>query len=338
MTRKGRRAVALIAATLLSMGFGSAAQAKTPWLHVSGNRIVDPIGAPVTLRGVSIIAPEQVDECHTCDPKTIPALIDMTRDADQGWYARVVRVPITTKYATEPAILFAKYIDPAVQRAAADGLYVIIDLHYVSNYDAHGSGGIKQSYLVDFWRYVASRYANTPNVIFELFNEPIKPDDWQSWKAYIQPVIEAVRAAAPRNLILVGGPNWSTQVNEAAASPLNGTNLVYVAHIYPNLGPATATNLDARFGRAAQRIPVMLTEFGWDPKGNEVTAGTTSGWGAPFRRYVDAHPEISWTNWIFDNFWKPRFFDNDWKLLGGENEGEFIRRWLADKRASDQPH
>jgi hypothetical protein len=314
-----------------------AGHAQVSWLHVDGNRIKDSSGNNVTLRGVSILAPEHNNECTTCATKPISEMLQWQADAGRGWHSRIVRLQVTCAKVSDPAQSFADIIDPYVQQAIAKGLYIIVDLHFVSNY---GSGGIPQVFVMNFWKYVAPRYANTPNVLFEVYNEPINPDVWTTWKSYIQPVIDTIRAVAPRNIILVGGPQWSTRVNSAAANPMTGANLVYVYHIYPNQGAATTANLNTKFGTSAQTIPVMLTEFGWNDNSSYsdgVTHGTTTAWGTPFRTYLDAHPEIGFTGYIFDNYWKPQYFDWSWNLMSGENQGLFMRQWFADKQNSDQP-
>lgn len=319
------------------MLFCFTAHAQVPWLYVDGNRIKDSSGNNITLRGVSILAPEHNNECTTCSTKPISEMLEWQADAGRGWQSRVVRLQVTCAKVSDPAQSFADIIDPYVQQAIAKGLYIIVDLHFVSNY---GPGGIPQVFVTNFWKYVAPRYANIPNVLFEVYNEPINPDVWTTWKSYIQPVIDTIRAVAPRNIILVGGPQWSTRVNSAAANPMVGGNLVYVYHIYPNQGAATTTNLNSKFGTAAQTIPVMVTEFGWNDNSNYsdgVTHGTTTAWGTPFRTYMDAHPEIGWTGYIFDNYWKPQYFDWSWNLMNGENQGQFMQQWFADKKNDGQP-
>jgi hypothetical protein len=185
-----------------------------------------------------------------------------------------------------------------------------------------------------FWDFIAPRYASNPNVLFEVFNEPINPDSWSTWKSYIQPVVTSIRSVAD-NVILMGSPSWSTRLNGALTDPIAGGNIAYVYHLYPNQGPATAANLDPKFGNASVRLPVVLTELGWDPVQplHPVTGGTTSGWGLPLRQYLDARPQIGWMAWIFDNFWAPVMFDKSWNLLGGEYQGAFVRDWLAGKPA-----
>ena len=302
---------------------GAAADAGSgtrPWLHVEGNQIKDPAGNLVTLRGVSILDPEYMPSSP--NPKTPSEIIAWQADAARGWYSRILRLDVCEKNQ-DPAGAFSFY-EPFVQQAIDQGQYVIIDFHNVTDF---GSGGTAQSTVLNFWNYFAPRYADSPNVIFEVFNEPVNPDDWTAWKSFIQPVVDAIRAVAPKNLIFMGSPQWSTRVNEAAADPISGGNIVYVFHIYPNQGTPTPSLLDSKFGTAANTIPVVITEFGWNDdaaSSDSITHGTTSEWGQPFRTYMDAHPHISWVNWIFDNYWGPGIFDANWNLMSGENQGTSV--------------
>lgn len=320
---------------LLFLLCGFYAEAQLPWLHVEGNQIKDPQGNPVTLRGYSLLPNEHNNECNNCNKKPLSEVVDMATNTADGWHPRVVRHGVTTAKVKDPATSFAVHIDPFVQQLISKGVYVVVDLHLVANYDYNGSGGVSQQFLLDFWNYVAPRYANNPEVIFELYNEPINPDCWSCWKEYIQPVVDAIRAVAPNNLIFMGGPQWSTRVNQAVNDPIVGNNIVYVYHIYPNQGAASTSNLDTKFGNASNSIPITISEFGWNSTAqysDGVTNGTTSGWGVPFRQYLDSHSWISWQSYIFDNYWKPQYFDHSWNLMGGENQGQFMKQWLFETK------
>jgi endoglucanase len=336
MKRMNKGLASLLSAMAL-LAPGAVAPAATPWLHVSGNTIQDPHGNVVTLRGVAVLPQNEAFYCHYCFDQQIPVVIDQTCDATNGWFSRAVRITVTKADSLTPAAEFANNIDPLVQECVRKGLYAIVDLHFISDYGT-GRNAVSQTTVMNFWNYVAPRYANTPNVIFELFNEPKGPADWNAWKTYIQPVVNAVRAVAPNNLILMGSPNWSTFTNNAVTSPISGSNIVYVYHIYPNQGAPTTALLDSKFGTAANTVPVYVTEFGWEVGGGNVVSGTTSAWGVPFRTYMDAHPNISWSAFIFSDFWHPIMFDHNWNLLGGDSfQGQTIKDWLAAKQNDHQP-
>src|SRR5512138_3478661 len=76
--------------SVLALPTNVARAISTPWLSVSGRYIKDPQGNNVVLRGISLT------DVSVADSRTrrAPQLIDMaTNDAD-GWYARVVRLPV----------------------------------------------------------------------------------------------------------------------------------------------------------------------------------------------------------------------------------------------------
>jgi endoglucanase len=306
----------------------AAASAPLPALQVEGNQVLDATGAPADLRGVSILAPEQNDLCEYCNIKPTSEIIDIA----DAWNTRALRLPVTEIGATTDLAAYdAQYIAPYVDQAVDLGMYVIVDLHLVRNY-GDAAGAVPRSTVERFWDYIAPRYGANPNVIFEVFNEPINPADWNTWKDYIQPVVDGIRDTAPDTLLLMGSPQWSTMLNGALTNPIDDDNTAYVYHLYPNQGAPTAALLDGKFGDAAEQLPVVVTEFGWNPPGefsDSITAGTTTNWGVPFRAYMDARPWINWQAWILDNFWKPQMFDYDWNVLGGEHQGQFIKDWLA---------
>lgn len=304
------------------------AAAALPALQVDGNRIVDANGQDVALRGVSVLAPEQNDLCEYCNARPTSELIDVAVD----WNSRVIRLPVTEIGATTDLAAYdAEYIAPYVAQAVERGVYIIIDLHLVRNY-GDAAGAVPRSTVERFWDYIAPIYGSNPNVVFEVFNEPISPASWNTWKDYIQPVVDGIRAAAPDTLLLMGSPQWSTMLNGALTNPIVDDNTAYVYHLYPNQGAPTTALLDQKFGTAAQTLPVVVSEFGWNPPGefsDSITAGTTTNWGVPFRTYMDARPWIGWQAWILDNFWKPQMFDYDWNVLAGEHQGQFVKDWLA---------
>jgi endoglucanase len=195
-------------ASVLALPNGVARAINTPWLSVSGRYIKDPSGNNVILRGVSLV---DVSVANS-RARNAQALIDMATDNANGWYARVIRLPVYPEaidgqpgWNANPDTYFNNHLNPAVQYCVSKQVYCIIDWHYISDYNSSAIDTATRN----FWSYVAPKYANTPNVIFELFNEPVNPNSWSTWKATAQPWVNLIRAAAPNNLILIGGPSWS---------------------------------------------------------------------------------------------------------------------------------
>jgi cellulose 1,4-beta-cellobiosidase len=307
---------------------------STPWLSVSGRFIKDPQGNNVVLRGVSLV---DVSVANS-RPRNAATLTNMLTDDVNGWYARVVRFPVYPNaidgqpgWIANPDSYFNNHLDPAIQNCISRQIYCIIDWHYISDYTSSTIDTTTRA----FWSYVAPRYANTPNVIFELYNEPINPDTWTTWKTTAQPWVNLIRSFAPNNLILIGGPRWSQNLSSAASDPFVGSNLVYVAHIYPEHGGQTTW--DSWFGNAANAVPFFVTEWGWQQGGAVPTNGTLSGYGIPFSNYLETKG-LSWTAWVFDQFWQPVMFDSNYNLLGGENfMGQFTKDLLFQHRSDNLP-
>ncbi len=314
---------------------GTVKAINTPWLTASGRYIKDPSGNIVILRGVSLI---DVGVANAKRTRNAIQLTNMATDSANGWYARVVRFPVypdaidgTPGWNANPDAYYNNLLKPAIDNCVAKQIYCIIDWHYISDYN---SSAIDTS-TRNFWSYVAPKFANTPNVIFELYNEPINPDNWSTWKATAQPWVNLIRAVAPNNLILIGGPRWSQNVAEAASNPFTGGNIVYVCHIYPQHGGQSTW--DSWFGNSSATVPYFITEFGWRNGGSNPTSGTTSGFGTPFMAYLD-NKGVSWTAWVFDTIWDPYIFDSNWNLLIGDGYmGQTIKDKLAQHQNNNLP-
>lgn len=315
------------------------------WLHTDGKYIKDANGNVPPLYGVSL-------PCITvvADSRTIPGdssktniqrYIDIATNTADGWRSNVIRLPVYPDWfndetgshegwkQADPDTYFNTYLDPAIQYCIRKQVYAIIDWHYigqswtdpniVSNTDA-------------FWTYVPPRYANCSNVLFEIFNEPtggITQPDWNSWKTAADAWVSMIRQAAPNNLILVGAPSFSQNLAYVPQNPVNGTNIVYVAHIYP---AHAQSDWDSWFGNTADSYPVMITEWGWEAGGTMPLDGTQSSYGNAFKAYINGKNNIRWTAWCFDYIWHPVMWDSNWNLLGGPDYmGQFVKTWISEK-------
>ena len=112
-----------------------------------------------------------------------------------------------------------------VDAAIENGVYAIIDWH---------SHGLRTEEAKDFFKKMATRYKGVPNVIYEIFNEPVE-DSWADVKAYSIEVIKVIRSIEPDAVILVGSPHWDQDIHIAADDPITGyDNLMYTLHFYAN--------------------------------------------------------------------------------------------------------
>ncbi len=307
--------------------------AATPWLHVEGNKIKDPAGNVVILRGIDI---QDIGGQKTDPTVGLYGLINLLTNQNDpastspGWYPHVIRFTINPGISN-----FQTYYDntlkPAVDSASKKGLYVIIDNHFIADI----LGNI--DYTNRFWSFMAPRFRDQSNVIFEVYNEPINSSlTWGQFKPYMQDWVDLIRGYAPNNLILAGSPQWDQKMGDASTNPLVGANIVYVAHVYPNHWKSAWNRTQVEMASAI--VPVILTEWGFRAGASSTSLqGTVDVYGTQIMDWADLHG-LSWTAWCADNDWEPTMFTATWQLRVGNNEmGGFVKDKLYEKRNDDQP-
>jgi endoglucanase len=191
-------------------------------LRVQGNRIVDQSGTPVQLRGMSLYWSQWVPKYWN---------VNTVRWLRDDWKITVIRAAMGVNgtsdgYLVNPTAERDKVI-AVVDAAIQLGIYVIIDWH---DHTASDHRAEAQAFFAD----MAQRYGNTPNVLYELWNEPLAVSWSGVIKPYHQALVSTIRQRDPDNIIICGTRNWSQEVDEAAADPVSGTNIAYTLHFYAN--------------------------------------------------------------------------------------------------------
>lgn len=197
----------------------------------------------------------------------------------KDWNAKLVRAAVAVEegggdnYLSNPGIHKAR-VKAVVDAAVANDMYVIIDWH------THHVGGAITTAALSFFTEMAQTYKDTPNVIFEIFNEPWDNVYWDSQiKPYALQVIPAIRNTGAKNLIIVGTRAWSQRVDEAAANRITGyENIAYTLHFYA--GTHGQWLRDTAQGALNSGIPLFVTEWGSvDASGDGgVNSGETWAW------------------------------------------------------------
>lgn len=266
-----------------------AAPSVTGALHVEGTKLCGSSGEAVQLRGISTHGmawfPDYINaECFA--------------QLHDEWKANVIRLAMYTAenggYCTDGDKEYLKgLIRSGVQYATEQDMYVIIDWHILSD----NNPNIYLEEAKAFFAEISAEYAGADNVLYEICNEPNGGTQWSDIKAYAQEVIPVIRANDENAVIIVGTPNWSQFVDQAAADPVTGyENLMYTLHFY-----AATHKEDLRSKMAAaidSGLPVFVTEYGiCDASGNgAIDIGQADQWADLMDQYG-----VSYVAWNLSN-------------------------------------
>jgi endoglucanase len=256
-------------------------------LRLDGTRLVDASGAPVQLKGVSSMWLNWETDGYA---ENATALGWMRNN----WHLSVVRASMGVEpqgaYLTDPDRSEAQ-VEQIVQNAIDAGVYVIIDWH-----DHHAT--MHEAQAAGFFSRMAKKYGDRPNVLYETFNEPLALDWDKELKPYHQAVVQAIRAADPDNLIILGTPSWSQDVDVAAGAPLQGDGLMYTLHFYScsHKAPLRAKG-DAAL---AKGLPLFVTEWGATAADGGLDGKVCLDEASTWHAWMDARG-IGWAAWKLDN-------------------------------------
>jgi aryl-phospho-beta-D-glucosidase BglC (GH1 family) len=317
---------------------------------VDGNKIRDPSGREVILRGLSMMNIGQ-QEINGGLEWMVDKVLNPEDDGGgvDGWYTKVIRLPVYPPVvgidpSNPPAHPFPfsdsgsetneqfveDFLRPIVDYTESRGLYAIIDFHQIADV-SNSTDQEAQS----FWSFVAPRFADYANVIFEVFNEPMYvngDNSWGTFKPYAQAWVDIIRQAAPDNLILVGGPMWAQNIGGAAGNPISGGNIAYVSHIYPEHWGSGGVQREAETCAAAH--PVFVTEWGFD--NDDSGFRDTGGYASGIKNMIDSQG-MSWTAWVLSRDWLPRMLTGSLSAFELTDFGEFAKEWLYEERNNDLP-
>jgi uncharacterized membrane protein YgcG len=265
-------------------------------LSVSGPNLVNEAGAPVKLEGVSSM---WLNWDPTGYAENAAGLAWM-RD---HWNLRVFRVAMGVDaeggYLEAPATTKDK-VHRIVQNAIDLGVYVIIDWH---DHEALSH----QAEAVAFFREMSETWGEYPNVIYEVFNEPLAVDWVTELAPYHRALVSAIRESDPDNLILLGTPNWDQDVEIAALNPIIGSNLMYTLHFYACTHGAEYRN-KAKSARALG-LPLFVTEWGATHADGGTDGIVCDSEARAWHDWLD-QTNISWTAWKLDGCEPPESCDS----------------------------
>lgn len=215
-------------------------------LQAKGDKIVDKNKNPIALHGMSLFWSQWSGSFYNSD------CIDWLYS---DWKCTVIRPAMGIEgggYLSNPEAELAKVIT-VTDACIKNGIYVVIDWH-----DHNAQNHLEQA--KKFFEIISEKYGNYPNVIYEIYNEPLQVSWKDIVKPYAEEVIKVIRANDPDNLIIVGNPTWSQDVDIAALDPIKDVNVAYALHFYTSTHkqPLRDKSIKAMNSNAA----LFISEFG----------------------------------------------------------------------------
>jgi endoglucanase len=347
-------------------------------IKVSGNQLVDISNNPVQLRGVNVSGLEDVpilgwSPSNPWGSQTGTPTPDW--NTIKTWGVNVVRLPLNEAswlglncvdqggngvhyvngvktqnapgetVSADPGGNYQATVSSSVTSATAAGLYVILDLHFATPGNAcpnMQNAMADADHSIAFWTSVATAFKGSPNVIFELFNEPFldqvavtgttawpallnggtltsysvqtPTNPWYktiqyTWQtAGMQQMLNAVRATGATNVVLTSGNSYAGAIFDwlqyKPTDPAHQLGAVWHAYSVPQY----PNQVDCA-GMPACSANIMLSAQAIKAAGYPVViteyGDTIGGSTAPWASVLLPFADandISYLGWTWDNW------------------------------------
>jgi ribosomal 50S subunit-recycling heat shock protein len=279
--------------------------AKHGRLQVNGNKIVDKNSEHVSFAGNSFFWSNDGWGGNRFYNKSAVSWLKL------DWQTTIIRAAIGVDESggyIDSKINNLNRAKTLINAALEEGLYVIIDWH------SHHAEDYPEV-AIEFFSEMAQLYGEYDNVIYEIYNEPLDISWSNELKPYAEKVIKAIREFDSDNLILVGTPTWSQDVDVAAKDPITtDSNLAYVLHFY------TIYHQQWLRDRASEALNSGIALF-------------VTEWGSIGYTQNDSEAE-KWMQWCRDHkishlSWAVNDKEEEWSIVkSGSNTGG---NWSEDR-------
>ena len=223
------------------------------FLSIDNGNIVNQENEIVNLNGVSSHNLNWYGRLYTKD--NLKEIVDT-------WGINVFRLAVYTNpleegYIKNPEQIteIMKIIDYCIEL----NIYVIVDWHIL--YDNNPQ--IYQKEAIEFFEIISNKYKNTPNIIYEICNEPNGDDvTWDdNIKPYAEEVISVIRKNSKKSLIIVGLADWCRDIFSAKNNRIDDSLVLYAVHFYA--GSDDNESLKKEIQEALEdNMPIIITECG----------------------------------------------------------------------------
>ena len=250
-------------------------------LKVNGTKLVNQFDEKIVLRGISSHGIQWYNDLVNKDSIKI---------LKNEWNTNVFRLAMYTEengYISNKNIYNDLIKD--VDLLISEDMYVIIDWHILSD----GNPNKHKSDAIEFFDKVSKKYANKPNIIYEICNEP-NNTSWSEIKLYAIDVIKTIRNNTKDSIIIVGTNTWDQDVLDPINDRIEDNNVMYALHFY------SGTHKEFLRERAKKaldnNLPLFVSE--WCTSKADGSNGT---YLEEAKKWVDfmEQNDLSWCNWSF---------------------------------------
>jgi endoglucanase len=246
--------------TILACSIGASVALAAPIdrhgaLTVSGGKVVDKNGLPPQLRGMSFYWSQAKVGKDFYNAKVVDWMAS-------DWNVSILRAAMAVEgdwstaekgYLSDPTGNKAR-VKAVVDQAIAKGVYVIIDWHDHNALD-------HKAKAVEFFTEMSKTYGKSPNVIFEIFNEPLDVP-WSSLKTYATDLLAAIRTNSD-NLVIVGTGKYDTELIPPSKDPITTyKNVAYAFHMYASEEWHHTHYMKRADSAIAAGLPLFVSEWG----------------------------------------------------------------------------
>ena len=259
------------------------------WLHIEKEKILNEKNKEVHLRGVNSHSPYWYGYNYN---------YNNLKTLKETWGVNVFRIAMFTNPEMNGYIndrenqkkLVEKIVDICIDL----DMYVIIDWHILDDNNPR----TYENEAVEFFQYMTDKYKDTPNVLYEICNEP--NGDEVTWdeviKPYAEHLIDTIREKSEKSVIIVGTANWSKDTPSVIRNPLTYKNIMYAVHTY--MGNDIYTVRDNLKLAIKEKLPVIITECA-------ATDGSGDGYVYLdyFKKWIAylEDNDLSWMVWQFSD-------------------------------------
>lgn len=288
-------------------------------LKAEGGKLINAKGEEVVLKGVTSSEPHRLNQANKFSLEYYENLLDFG--------GNVIRVPVNPSRFIDDKYYMWRFLDLIIKWAGEKDKYVIIDWDCAGDpITGEGDNLVDISNHVadktnEFWKQLAKHYYNTPNVIFEIYNEPVGVDSEQ-WAELTNEFIATIREQGANQLIIVSSTNKCYDINWADDIELKDDNLAISMHIFPGNDDYADVIASYSYNR-----PLIVTAWGYADTdvATDIYKSTADEFGKPVVELLNSN-NISWTaNNYDDKLIPPMFYENSEDLT---LFGQFIKAEL----------